>query len=124
MVDITTHLNQVNTKPQARGNIEFHLIEKVVSFLHSPSLSQYQKKTNDVIDKELFETEILKMNGSFLMRFQDFWKVRETLSFITDPLNVKVNELRFYLFEIEIAAFEMQLLDMDSTDLYVLLLKL
>ena len=121
MVDITTHLNQFNTELQGRGNIVFYLLEEGVSFeremvllakdidrralLHFQSLSQYKKKTNVVIDKEFPETAIPKMNESFLMRFQDIWEVKKTLAFISEPLNVKATELRFYLFEIEIPFF-------------------
>ena len=88
MVDVTSHLNQLNLKLQGKGNLIFSMLEEVITFenrlsifaqdferetlVHFPSLLKHRQKNNSSIDKHHFKTIILNMREAFLSRFQEF----------------------------------------------------
>ncbi|KAG0440362.1 General transcription factor II-I repeat domain-containing protein 2 [Dictyocoela muelleri] len=94
MVDGTSHLNQLNSKLQGKGNIVYSMLEEVTifenkldifsqdfereTFFHFPSLQKYHYENNSIIDKNHFKTIILNMKEAFFSRFQEFKNCRAT----------------------------------------------
>ncbi|XP_050516438.1 general transcription factor II-I repeat domain-containing protein 2-like [Diabrotica virgifera virgifera] len=94
MVDVTSHLNQLNRKLQGKGNLIFSMLEEVITFenklstfaqdferetlFHFPSLLNYRQENNSSVDKHHFKTIILNMREAFLSRFQEFKNSRAT----------------------------------------------
>uniref|UniRef100_A0A8C4X7H4 HAT C-terminal dimerisation domain-containing protein n=1 Tax=Erpetoichthys calabaricus TaxID=27687 RepID=A0A8C4X7H4_ERPCA len=134
MVDVTSHLNNLNRKLQEKGNTIFSMLEEVISFenklslfaqdferetlIHFPSLLKHRQENNSVIDIYYFKTAILNMREAFLRRFQEFRNSMATLAFVKKPLSADVTELNFSLFNIDIGAFEMQLLELKNKELW------
>ncbi|GFS63407.1 general transcription factor II-I repeat domain-containing protein 2 [Trichonephila clavipes] len=73
MVDITSHLNQLNRKLQGKGNLIFSILEEVITFenkstfaqdfererlFHFPSLLKHRQENNSSINKHHFKTMI------------------------------------------------------------------
>ena len=81
MVDVTSHLNNLNRKLQGKGNTIFSMLEEVISFenklslfaqdferetlIHFPSLLKHRQENNSVFDTCYFKTTILNMRESF-----------------------------------------------------------
>ncbi|CAK6435131.1 unnamed protein product [Pipistrellus nathusii] len=134
MVDVTSHLNQLNHKLQGKGNTIFSMLEEVTSFenklslfaqdferetlIHFPSLLKHRQENNSDIDICYFKTTLLNMREAFLNRFQEFRDSKATLAFVRKPLNATVTELNFSPFNIDIGNFEMQLLDLKNKELW------
>ena len=76
MVDVTSHLNQLNQKLQGKGNLIFSMLKEVITFenklsifaqdferealFHFPSLLKHRQENNSSIDKHHFKIIILK----------------------------------------------------------------
>ena len=134
MVDVTSHLNQLNRKLQGKGNTIFSMLEEVISFenklslfaqdferetlFHFPSLLKHRQENNSPIDKHHFKTTILNMREAFLSRFQEFKNSRATLAFAKNPLNAMITELKFSPFGIDIGNFEIQLQDLKNKEIW------
>uniref|UniRef100_A0A8C5PAV1 HAT C-terminal dimerisation domain-containing protein n=1 Tax=Leptobrachium leishanense TaxID=445787 RepID=A0A8C5PAV1_9ANUR len=134
MVDVTSHLNQLNHKLQGKGNTIFSMLEEVISFenklsvfaqdfdretlIHFPSLLKHRQENNSDIDITYFKTALLNMREAFLKRFQEFRNSKATLAFVKKPLDATVTELHFSPFNIDIGNFEMQLLDLKNKELW------
>ena len=134
MVDVTSHLNQLNRKLQGKGNTIFSMLEEVISFenklslfaqdferetlFHFPSLLKHRQENNSPIDKHHFKTTILNMREAFLSRFQEFKNSRATLAFAKNPLNATITELKFSPFGIDIGNFEIQLQDLKNKEIW------
>ncbi|KAK1345605.1 hypothetical protein QTO34_008067 [Cnephaeus nilssonii] len=130
MVDVTSHLNQLNRKLQGKENTISSMLEEVISFenklslfaqdferetlIHFPSLWKHRQENNSDIDICYFKTTLLNMREAFLHRFQEFRNSKATLAFVKKPLNATETELNFSPFNIEIGNFEMQLLDLKN----------
>ena len=136
MVDLTSHLNQLNLKLQGRGNTAFILLEEILCFekklnffmtdlrngelLHFAFLQKYQQESSNIIDINFFANTIIKLKEAFADRFEDFRKLKTILSFLTKPLDVEVNELLFSQFPlVDRAQFQRQLLDLKSKELWL-----
>ncbi|XP_059530893.1 general transcription factor II-I repeat domain-containing protein 2A-like isoform X5 [Myotis daubentonii] len=134
MVDVTSHLNQLNRKLQGKGNTVFSMLEEVISFenklslfaedferetlIHFPSLLKHRQENNSDIDICYFKTTLLNMREAFLNRFQELRSSKATLAFVKKPLSATVTELNFSPFNIDIGNFEMQLLDLKNRELW------
>ncbi|CAK6438343.1 unnamed protein product [Pipistrellus nathusii] len=134
MVDVMSHLNQLNRNLQGKGNTIFSMLEEVISFenklslfaqdferetlIHFPSLLKHRQESNSDIDICYFKTTLLNMREAFLHRFQEFRDSKATLAFVKKPLDASVTELNFSPFNIDIGDFEMQLLDLKNKELW------
>jgi predicted nucleotidyltransferase len=134
MVDVTSHLNQLNHKLQRKGNIIFSMLEEVISFENKlslfaqdieretlilfPSLLKDRQENNSDIDICYFKTTLLNMKEAFLERFQEFRNSKATLAFVKKLLNATVTELNVAPFNIDIGNFELQLLDLKNKELW------
>ena len=134
MVDLTSHLNQLNRKLQGKGKLIFSMLEEVTTFenklsifaqdferetlYHFPSLQKHCQENHSTIDKHHFKTIILNMRKAFLGRFQEFKNSRTTLAFVKNPLNATITELRLSPFEIDIGNFEIQLIDLKNKEIW------
>jgi hypothetical protein len=134
MIDVTSHLNQLNHKLQGKGNTIFSMLEEVTSYenklslfaqdferetlFHFPSLLKHRQKNNSSIDKHYFKTTILKMREAFLSRFQEFKNSKATLAFAKNPLKATITDLNFSPFGIDISNFEIQLLDLKNKEIW------
>ncbi|XP_036275872.1 general transcription factor II-I repeat domain-containing protein 2A isoform X2 [Pipistrellus kuhlii] len=134
MVDVTSHLNQLNHKLRGKGNTVFSMLEEVISFenklslfaqdferetlIHFPSLLKHRQENNSDIDICYFKTTLLNMREAFLNRFKELRNSKATLAFVKKPLNATVTELNFSPFNIDIGNFEMQLLDLKNKELW------
>ncbi|KAG8453209.1 hypothetical protein GDO86_000003 [Hymenochirus boettgeri] len=135
MVDVTSHLNQLNRKLQGKGNTISSMLEEVISFenklsvfaqdferetlIHFPSLLKHrQEENNSDIDICYFKTTLLNMREAFLKRFHEFRNSKATLAFVKKPLDSAVKRLNFSPFNIDIGNFEMQLLDLKNKELW------
>ncbi|KAK1339089.1 LOW QUALITY PROTEIN: hypothetical protein QTO34_019762, partial [Cnephaeus nilssonii] len=133
MVDVTTHLNQLNHKRHGKGNTIFSMLEEVISFenklslfaqdferetlIHFPSLLKHRQENNSDIDICYYlQNNTFKYEGSFSQ--QEFRNSKATLAFVKKSLNATVTELNFSPFNIDIGNFEMQLLDLKNKELW------
>ncbi|CAH2294051.1 general transcription factor II-I repeat domain-containing 2A-like [Pelobates cultripes] len=87
MVDMTAHLNMLNTTLQGKGGTALHMLEEVLAFerkltvfvkdfqrgtlSHFPSLREF-KQSHDTINLEYFKSAITAMQSSFGKRFCEF----------------------------------------------------
>ena len=87
MVDMTAHLNTLNTTLQERGVTALHMLEEVLAFerkltvlardlqrgtlSHFPSLREF-KQDQELINLEYLQSAITTMQASFEKRFREF----------------------------------------------------
>lgn len=134
MQDVTGHLNNLNKKLQGKGNVAFSLFEEIISFEnkldlliqnleqrslhHFVSLKKYQDDKKCDLDVAYFKTVLLGMKKGFAERFQEFRKTKATLAFVKCPLKAITTEINFSPFNIDIANFESQLVELKSKELW------
>ena len=103
MVDMTAHLNTLNTTLQGRGATALHMLEKVLAFerkltvlardlqrgalSHFPSLKEF-KQDQELINLEYLQSAITTIQASFEKRFREFREEKTALSFPITPLNI------------------------------------
>lgn len=135
MVDMTTHLNDLNKKLQGKGNTAQLLLEEVLSFerkltvfvrdiergtlSHFPSLSVL-KEGNNQINTDYLRRAIIGMQTAFGERFSEFRKEKATLSFPVTPLDIDPSLLNISAFEeVSQPELEMELADIADKELWV-----
>ena len=103
MVDMTTHLNTLNTTLQGREATALHMLEKVLAFerkltvlardlqrgtlSHFPSLREF-KQDQELINLEYLQSAITTIQALFEKRFLEFREEKTALSFPITPLNI------------------------------------
>lgn len=134
MVDLTSHLNDLNVELQGKGNVAYTMIEEIESFekklqvlaediekgssLYFKHLNKYREDKNVSIDTIYFSTVLRKIKNSFEERFHEFRANKSTLSFVLYPLKINVDELNMAPFNTDAAALQMQLIDIKSKELW------
>ncbi|GLV33419.1 hypothetical protein CBL_20160, partial [Carabus blaptoides fortunei] len=134
MVDITSHLNALNVMLQGKGNVAYTLLEEVECFenklqvfaediekgelLHFKFLKEYRDERSAGFDANYFSAVLRKMKNSFGERFQQFRANKPTLAFIVRPLKTNVKELNLAPFGTDAASLQMQLIDIQSKELW------
>ncbi|KAI5088835.1 general transcription factor II-I repeat domain-containing protein 2-like, partial [Silurus meridionalis] len=102
MVDMTVHLNTLNTALQGKGCTALHMLEEVLAFKrklkvlasdvqkgtlsHFPNLREFKQAHN--INSEYLHSAIITMQTSFGKRFCEFREEKNTLSFPVTPLSI------------------------------------
>lgn len=103
MVDMTAHLNTLNTSLQGKGGTALHMLEEVLGFerkltvfakdlqrgilYHFPALREFQQ-TGNAINSQYLQSLITAMQTSFGKRFCEFREEKNTLSFPVTPLTI------------------------------------
>lgn len=103
IVDMTAHLNTLNTSLQGKGGTALHMLEEVLGFkrkltvlakdlqrgtlCHFPSLTEFQQAHN-VINCQYLQSAIAATQTSFGKRFCEFREEKNTLSFPVTPLSI------------------------------------
>ncbi|KAM9717454.1 general transcription factor II-I repeat domain-containing protein 2A-like isoform 1-T1 [Menidia menidia] len=135
MVDMTAHLNTLNTSLQGKGGTALHLLEEVLGFErkltvlakdlerlalhHFPSLREYQQGGN-VINTQYLQSAITAMQASFGKRFCEFREEKNTLSFPVTPLSIDPSLLNMTAFPgVSQPDLEMELADIADKDIWV-----
>ena len=113
MVDMTAHLNTLNTIFQGRGATALHILEEVLAFerkltvlardlqrnalSHFPSLRKF-KKDQELINLEYLQSAITTIQASFEKRFREFREEKNTLFIPMTPLNINPSLLNVTAF--------------------------
>ncbi|XP_044275526.1 general transcription factor II-I repeat domain-containing protein 2A-like [Varanus komodoensis] len=135
MVDMTAHLNTLNTTLQAKGGTALHMLEEVLAFeckltvfaedlqrgtlSHFPSLREF-KQAHNMINLEYLQSAITAMQTSFRKRFLEFREEKNTLSFPVTPLTIDPSLLNMTAFAgVSQPDLEMELADIADKDLWV-----
>ena len=136
MVDMTAHLNMLNTTLQGRGSLqELHMLEEVLAFerkltilardlqsgtlSHFPSLREF-KQDQELINLEYLQSAITTMQASFEKRSREFREEKTTLSFPITPLNINSSLLNVTAFSgISQPDLELELADIADKDMWV-----
>ncbi|KAM3838578.1 general transcription factor II-I repeat domain-containing protein 2A-like [Vipera latastei] len=134
MVDMTAHLNKLNTSLQGKGGTALHLLEEVMAFerkltvfdrdlqrgtlSHFPSLREFKQGSN-VINSEYLQSAIIAMQTSFGKRFCDFKEEKNTLSFPVTPLTSDPSALNMTAFAgVSQPDLEMELADIADKEIW------
>ncbi|XP_069460653.1 general transcription factor II-I repeat domain-containing protein 2-like [Ambystoma mexicanum] len=135
MVDMTAHLNTLNTTLQGKGGTALHMLEEVLAFerkltvfvkdfqrgtlSHFPSLREF-KQSHDTINLEYFKSAITAIQSSFGKRFCEFREEKNTLSFAVTPLAIDPSLLNMTAFAgVSQPDLEMELADIADKDIWV-----
>uniref|UniRef100_A0A8D2J826 Uncharacterized protein n=1 Tax=Varanus komodoensis TaxID=61221 RepID=A0A8D2J826_VARKO len=135
MVDMTAHLNALNTTLQGKGGTALHMLEEVLAFerkltvfardlqrgtlSHFPSLREF-KQAHNMINSEYLQSAITAMQTSFGKRFCDFREEKNTLSFPVTPLTIDPSLLNMTAFAgVSQPDLEMELADIADKDIWV-----
>lgn len=135
MVDMTAHLNTLNTTLQGKGGTALHMLEEVLAFerkltvfvkdlqrgtlSHFPSLREF-KQSHDTINLEYLKSAITTMQSSFGKRFCEFREEKNTLSFPVTPLAIDPSLLNMTAFAgVSLPDLEMELADIADKDIWV-----
>ncbi|XP_015684326.1 general transcription factor II-I repeat domain-containing protein 2B-like [Protobothrops mucrosquamatus] len=135
MVDMTAHLNTLNTTLQGKGGTALHMLEEVLAFerkltvfgrdlqkgtlSHFPSLREF-KQGHNMINSEYLQSAIIAMETSFGKRFCEFREEKNTLSFPVTPLTSDPSALNMTAFAgVSQPDLEMELADIADKDIWV-----
>ncbi|XP_059830299.1 general transcription factor II-I repeat domain-containing protein 2-like [Hypanus sabinus] len=135
MVDMTVHLNTLNTALQGKGRTALHMLEDVLAFerkltvlardlqkgtlSHFPNLREF-KQGHDMIISEYLHSAIIAMQTSFGKRFCEFREEKNTLSFPVTPLSIDPSLLNTTaLAGVSQPDLEMELADIADKDIWV-----
>ncbi|XP_059845929.1 uncharacterized protein LOC132405264 [Hypanus sabinus] len=135
MVDMTAHLNTLNTALQGKGRTALHMLEDVLAFerkltvlardlqkgtlSHFPNLREF-KQGHDMIISEYLHSAIIAMQTSFGKRFCEFREEKNTLSFPVTPLSIDPSLLNTTaLAGVSQPDLEMELADIADKDIWV-----
>ncbi|XP_072892951.1 general transcription factor II-I repeat domain-containing protein 2A-like [Hemitrygon akajei] len=135
MVDMTAHLNTLNTALQGKGRTALHMLEDVFAFerkltvlardlqkdtlSHFPNLREF-KQAHDMINSEYLHSGIIAMQTSFGKRFCVFREEKNTLSFPVNPLSINPSLLNtIALAGVSQPDLEMELTDIADKDIWV-----
>ncbi|XP_059819303.1 general transcription factor II-I repeat domain-containing protein 2-like [Hypanus sabinus] len=135
MVDMTAHLNTLNTALQGKGRTALHMLEDVLAFerkltvlardlqkgtlSHFPNLREF-KQGHDMIISEYLHSAIIAMQTSFGKRFCEFREEKNTLSFPVTPLSIDPSLLNTTaLAGVSKPDLEMELADIANKDIWV-----
>lgn len=135
MVDMTAHLNALNTALQRKGNTALNMLEEVLAFeskltvfvkdlqrgtlFHFPSLREF-KQSHGTINLDYLKSAIATMQNSFATRFCEFRKEKATLSFPVTPLAIDPSLLNMTAFAgVSQPDLEMELADIVNKDIWV-----
>lgn len=133
MVDMTAHLNTLNTALQGKGRTALHMLEEVLAFerkltvlardlqkgtlSHFPSLREFKAH---MINSEYLHSAVIAMQTSFGKRFCEFRKEKTTLSFPVTPLSVDPSLLNTTAMAgVSHPDLEMELADIADKDIWV-----
>ena len=137
MVDMTRHLNKLNTSLQGRGGTALQMLETVLSFErqlsvlardvqrgtldHFSSLKEFKAAHSDhTINSDYLRSAIVDMQTAFGARFSEFRQEKTTLSFPVSPLEIDPSLLNTTAFPgVKQADLEMELADIADKDLWV-----
>lgn len=134
MVDMTAHLNTLNTALQGKGRTALHMLEEVLAFerkltvlardlqkgtlSHFPNLREF--KEAHMINSEYLHSAIIAMQTSFGKRFCEFREEKTTLSFPVTPLSLDPSLLNTTaLAGVSQPDLEMELADIADKDIWV-----
>ena len=133
MVDMTAHLNTLNTTLQGKGATSLHMLEEVLAFerkltvlardlqkgtlSHFTSLREF-KQDQELINLEHLQSAITTMQASFEKRFREFREEKTTLSFPVTPLNINPSLLNVTAFA-GISQPDLELADIADKDMWV-----
>ena len=136
IVDMTVHLNTLNTALQGRGRTALHMLEDVLAFerkftvyardlqrgtlSHFPCLREFKQTHSDItINLEYLQSAIIAMQSSFGRRFCEFRK-KKTLSFPVSPFSINSSELNMIaLAGVSQPNFEIELADRADKDIWI-----
>ncbi|XP_059802664.1 general transcription factor II-I repeat domain-containing protein 2A-like [Hypanus sabinus] len=135
MVDMTAHLNTLNTALQGKGRTALHMLEDVLAFerkltvlardlqkgtlSHFPNLREF-KQAHDMINLEYLHSAIIAKQTSFGKRFCEFREEKNTLSFLVTPLIIDPSLLNTTaLAGVSQPDLEMELADLADKDIWV-----
>ncbi|XP_039186129.1 general transcription factor II-I repeat domain-containing protein 2-like [Crotalus tigris] len=135
MVDMTAHLNVLNTTLQGKGGTALHMLEELLAFEHKlavfakdlergtlshfPSLRDF-KQAHDVTNLEHLQSAITAMQTSFGKRFCELREEKNTLSFPVAPLTIDPSLLNMTAFVgVSQPDLEMELADIADKDMWV-----
>ncbi|KAM3841446.1 general transcription factor II-I repeat domain-containing protein 2-like [Vipera latastei] len=135
MIDMTAHLNTLNTTLQERGGTALHMLEEVLAFEHRlavfardlqtgtlshfPSLREFRQSHN-MINLEYLQSAVTAMQTSFGKRFCEFREERNTLSFPVTPLTIDPSALNMTAFaDVSQSDLEMELADIADKNMWV-----
>lgn len=133
MVDMTAHLNTLNTSLQGKGGTALHMLEEVLgcerkltvfakdlqrgTLHHFPALREFQQAGN-AINAQYLQSVITAMQTSFGKRFCDFREEKHTLSFPVTPLTIDPSLLNMTAFAgVSQPDLEMELADIADKDI-------
>lgn len=135
MVDMTAHLNTLNTALQGKGRTAMHL-EDVLAFecklnvfardlqrgtlSHFPSLREF-KQAHDTVNTEYLHSAITTMQTLFVKSFCEFREEKATLSFPVAPLSVDPSHLNTTAFAglVGQSGLELELADITDKEIWV-----
>lgn len=120
LVDLTTHLNQLNSNLQAKGKLIHELYFQVTSFtkklklwesqlktgqaVHFPTLNLLNKKNNF----DNYAKELQSISKEFTTRFEDFRKKDSLLEIFHSPMDFNVENAPDYL-QLDLIEFQSNL---------------
>ncbi|CAI6366866.1 unnamed protein product [Macrosiphum euphorbiae] len=122
LVDITTHLNELNVRLQGKNQLISNMFQiltafelklklwqsqvKVNNFMYFPVLAEYNSRNN-----EEYASLILVLINEFETRFQDFRKNSQLLAIFATPFSVDITavETKFQVECIELQSSDIQL---------------
>ena len=137
MVDMTAHLNTLNTALQGRGRTALHMLEDVLAFerkftvyardlqrgtlSHFPCLREFKQTHSDItINLECLQSIIIAMQSSFGRSFCEFRKEKKTLFFPVSPFRIDPSELNMVtLAGVSQPDFEIELADIADKDIWI-----
>ena len=137
IVDMTAHLNTLNTALQGRGRTALHMLEDVLAFERKltvyardlqrgtlsqfPCLREFKQTHSDItINLEYPQSAIIAMQSSFGRRFCKFKKEKKTLSFPVSPFSIDPSELNMIaLGGVSQPDFEIELADIADKDIWI-----
>ncbi len=139
MVDMTSHLNMLNTSLQGKGCTAVQKLEDVLAFerkmtvftrdiqtetlSHFPSLKKLKEEHNHINCEYLYHA-ISKMQNAFGERFREVRHEKSTLSFPVTPLDTDISLLNMSAFTgVSQPDLEIELADIADKDLWVSKLK-
>ena len=135
IVDMTAHLNTLNTALQGRGRTALHMLEDVLAFVrkltvfardlqrdtlsHFPCMREFKQTRSDIkINLEYLQSAVIDMQSSFGRRLCDFRKEKKTLCFLVSPFSIDPSELNMIVLkDVSQPDFEIELADIADKDI-------
>ncbi|XP_061569005.1 SCAN domain-containing protein 3-like [Cololabis saira] len=133
LTDIFGHLNQLNLQLQGRGKTIVDMVEKMESFTRKLELFQSDLLTGRLLHFSTLKSQvrgevtglmvdfIKQLRANFKSRFEDYSIPRDIVAFVRDPLTVRSADFSSLAKEtiplLDEAAFEMELIDFQTTSL-------